>query len=64
MMSEPGSHKGITSPISLSEPTPADEELSAKLEESMKPHGVFEDSTELAKRYLFKVISMLLYQAK
>ena len=49
-MSEPGSHKGITSPISLSEPTPADEDLSAKLEESMRPHGVFEDEAELAKR--------------
>ena len=45
-----GNHKGITSPISLSGPSAKDEELSQKLEESMKPHGVFEDEDELAKR--------------
>lgn len=45
-----GNYKGITSPISLSEPTPQDLELSATLEESMKQYGVFENSEELAKR--------------
>lgn len=43
-------YPGITSPISLSGPLPIDIELSKKLEETMKPFGVFESEAELAKR--------------
>ena len=50
MLSEQGSHRGITSPISLSEPTQQDVELSKKLKTAMEPHGVFESAAELAKR--------------
>ena len=42
---------GITSPLSMLEPKKADLELSAKLEKSMHPYGVFESELELAKRY-------------
>ncbi|XP_071963960.1 poly(A) polymerase beta-like [Antedon mediterranea] len=41
---------GITSPISLAEPRPEDLKLTSDLVEAMKPHGVFEDDTELAHR--------------
>nr|KAG5704241.1 hypothetical protein BaRGS_012529 [Batillaria attramentaria] len=37
-------------PISLAEPKPFDLELSDKLEEAMRPHGVFESEAELAHR--------------
>ena len=43
-------YPGITSPINLSMPTPMDLELSKKLEEAMKPYGVFDTEEDLAKR--------------
>ncbi|XP_064623945.1 poly(A) polymerase type 3-like [Lineus longissimus] len=43
-------YPGITSPISLAGPKPFDEELTKKLEEAMKPFGVFECEIELAHR--------------
>lgn len=43
-------YPGITSPISLDKPKPLDLKLSAKLEESMRPYGVFESEEELAHR--------------
>ena len=43
-------YPGVTGPISLAEPKPLDVELTNKLEESMKPHGVFESEAELAHR--------------
>ena len=46
----PIKYPGITSPISLSGPLPLDIELSKKLEETMKPFGVFESEAELSKR--------------
>ena len=49
---------GVTAPLSVAEPTSIDLELTKKLEEAMKPHGVFESDEELAKRFvmLFKAI--------
>ena len=44
-------YPGVTGPISLAEPKPFDIELTNKLEESMKPHGVFESEAELAHRW-------------
>lgn len=41
---------GVTAPLSIAEPTQLDLDLSKKLEESMKPYGVFEGPEELAKR--------------
>lgn len=49
-MSETPKYPGITSPISLQGPKALDEELSRKIEEAMRPHGVFETEEELAKR--------------
>ena len=46
-----GKYPGITSPISLDGPKPVDMKLSAKLEETMRPFGVFESDEELAHRY-------------
>ncbi|OWF51454.1 poly(A) polymerase beta-like [Mizuhopecten yessoensis] len=43
-------YPGITSPISLDKPKPLDLKLSAKLEESMRPYGVFESDEQLAHR--------------
>ncbi|XP_045174821.1 poly(A) polymerase type 3-like isoform X2 [Mercenaria mercenaria] len=43
-------YPGITSPISLEGPKPVDLKLSAKLEETMRPFGVFESEEELAHR--------------
>ncbi|XP_060574227.1 poly(A) polymerase type 3-like isoform X2 [Ruditapes philippinarum] len=45
-----GKYPGITSPISLDGPKPVDLKLSAKLEETMRPFGVFESDEELAHR--------------
>ena len=45
-----GQYPGVTGPISLAEPKTFDAELTRKLEESMKPHGVFEGEAELAHR--------------
>lgn len=44
------SYPGVTSPISLAEPKQADLELSDKLEEALRPHGVFESEAEMAHR--------------
>ncbi|XP_050405293.1 poly(A) polymerase type 3 isoform X1 [Patella vulgata] len=44
------SEVAITSPISLADPKPLDLELSKKLEEALRPHGVFESEEELAHR--------------
>ncbi|XP_041353058.1 poly(A) polymerase type 3-like isoform X2 [Gigantopelta aegis] len=41
---------GVTSPISLAYPKPFDNELSEKLEETLRPHGVFESEEELNHR--------------
>ncbi|XP_013401356.1 poly(A) polymerase type 3 [Lingula anatina] len=43
-------YMGITSPISMVEPKPFDIELSKKLEDTLKPYGVFESEEELAHR--------------
>lgn len=43
-------YPGITPPISLDIPKPVDTILSKKLEEAMKPFGVFESEEELAHR--------------
>ena len=43
-------YPGITSPINLSRPSHIDEVLTRKLEETLKPFGVFESEQELAKR--------------
>lgn len=43
-------YPGITSPISLEGPKPIDEKLSKKLEDTMRPYGVFESDEELAHR--------------
>ncbi|XP_062574404.1 poly(A) polymerase type 3-like isoform X2 [Saccostrea cucullata] len=44
------SYPGITSPISLEGPKPLDLKLSEKLEEAMRPHGVFESEAEMSHR--------------
>lgn len=44
-------YPGITSPISLEGPKPVDLKLTTKLEETMRPFGVFESEEELAHRY-------------
>lgn len=41
---------GITSPISLEGPKPVDQKLSEKLEEAMRPHGVFESEEKMSHR--------------
>lgn len=41
---------GITSPISLEGPKLVDLKLSEKLEEAMRPHGVFESEEEMSHR--------------
>ncbi|XP_067680172.1 poly(A) polymerase type 3-like [Haliotis asinina] len=43
-------YPGVTSPISLAEPKAFDLELSSKLEETLRPFGVFESEEELAHR--------------
>nr|XP_011421945.1 poly(A) polymerase beta isoform X2 [Crassostrea gigas] len=43
-------YPGITSPISLEGPKPVDLKLSEKLEEAMRPHGVFESEEEMSHR--------------
>ncbi|XP_046364762.2 poly(A) polymerase type 3-like [Haliotis rufescens] len=43
-------YPGVTSPISLAEPKAFDLELSLKLEETLRPFGVFESEEELAHR--------------
>ncbi|XP_061164398.1 poly(A) polymerase beta-like [Saccostrea echinata] len=43
-------YPGITSPISLEGPKPLDLKLSEKLEEAMRPHGVFESEAEMSHR--------------
>ena len=45
-------YPGITSPISLVGPKQQDIDLTTKLEETMKPFGVFESEDELAKRLI------------
>ena len=49
-MADTPKYPGITSPISLNDPLQIDIDLSKKLEETMKPFGVFESEAELAKR--------------
>ncbi|XP_022330702.2 poly(A) polymerase beta-like isoform X2 [Crassostrea virginica] len=44
------SYPGITSPISLEGPKPLDLKLSEKMEEAMRPHGVFESEAEMSHR--------------
>ena len=44
-------YPGVTSPISLQKPSALDLDLSERLEESMRPFGVFENEEELAKRF-------------
>lgn len=52
-------YPGITSPISLEGPKPVDVKLSKKLEETMRPFGVFESDEELAHRYVkFSVVAL------
>ena len=41
---------GMTAPISTAGPEARDLELSAELEESLKPHGCFESEEELNHR--------------
>ena len=41
---------GVTSPISLSEPTSIDITLSKSLEETLRSHDMFESKQEMAKR--------------
>lgn len=43
-------YPGVTSPISLDGPKPLDIKLTSKLEETMRPYGVFESEEELAHR--------------
>lgn len=43
-------YPGTTSPISLEGPKPMDLKLSEKLEEAMRPHGVFESEEEMSHR--------------
>lgn len=50
MAHEGTSYPGVTGPISLAEPKAFDLELSDKLEEAMRPHGVFESEAELNHR--------------
>ncbi|KAK7493384.1 hypothetical protein BaRGS_00015284 [Batillaria attramentaria] len=50
MAQDSSAYPGVTGPISLAEPKPFDLELSDKLEEAMRPHGVFESEAELAHR--------------
>ncbi|XP_063426493.1 poly(A) polymerase beta-like isoform X1 [Mytilus trossulus] len=54
-------YPGVTSPISLDGPKPLDIKLSNKLEEAMRPYGVFESDEELAHRMevLHKINSMV-----
>lgn len=47
------SYPGITSPISLEGPKPLDLKLSEKMEEAMRPHGVFESEAEMSHRLFF-----------
>lgn len=51
MMTAQQKYPGITSPISLEGPKPIDIKLSNKLEETMRPFGVFESEEDLAHRY-------------
>ena len=44
-------YPGVTSPISLDLPKPIDIKLTNKLEETLRPYGVFESDEELAHRY-------------
>lgn len=50
MAQEQKMYPGITSPISLEGPKQVDLKLSQKLEETMRPYGVFESEEELAHR--------------
>lgn len=43
-------YPGVTSPISLDLPKPIDVKLTNKLEETLRPYGVFESDEELAHR--------------
>lgn len=43
-------YPGVTSPINLDLPKPLDLKLTEKLEETMRPYGVFESEEELAHR--------------
>ena len=43
-------YPGITSPISLEGPLPVDKSLTKKLEETLRPFGVFESDEELSHR--------------
>lgn len=47
---EEKNYPGVTSPINLDLPKPLDLKLTAKLEETMRPYGVFESEEELAHR--------------
>lgn len=48
-------YPGITAPISLEGPKPVDLKMTKKLEETMKPFGVFESEDELNHRFVFIV---------
>ena len=43
-------YPGVTAPISLEGSKPLDEKLTQKLEDTMRPFGVFESEEELTQR--------------
>ena len=54
-------YPGVTSPISLDLPKPIDIKLTNKLEETLRPYGVFESDEELAHRMevLYKINTLV-----
>ena len=57
-------YPGVTSPISLAFPKPFDNELSEKLEETLRPHGVFESEEELNHRSVLKRFNLLITETR
>ena len=50
MMESSLKYPGVTAPISLEGAKPLDEKLTQKLEDTMRPFGVFESEEELTQR--------------
>ncbi|XP_064599647.1 poly(A) polymerase beta-like isoform X2 [Liolophura sinensis] len=57
------SYPGVTSPLSLAGPDPLDIKLSTRLEETLRPHGIFESEDELSHRmYVLSKVNELVRQ--
>jgi len=57
-------YPGITSPISFDGPKPVDLKLSKKLEEIMRPFGVFESEEALAHRWVVLYLLVVFHNQK